>query len=165
MIISTKPDIGIVKVAQDFKITCRVAGSRETFAADLRGVLVEHRIDVLLLAGLMRHVPDDVVAALHGNVLNIHPSLLPKYGGMGMYGIHVHRAVLNAGETSTGATVHIVTSEYDQGRIIAQESLVIDPRETPEHLQERVKHLEHTLYPRAVDKFCLTLREGALVGG
>lgn len=162
LIISTKSGIGIVQVALDFKISCHVAASRETFATELCDALIEHRIDVLLLAGLMRHVPEEVVAAVHGNVLNIHPSLLPSHGGRGMYGVYVHQAVLSAGESHTGATVHLVTNEYDQGRIIAQDSLEIAPGQTPEQLQERVKQLEHALYPRAVDKFCASIRMGDL---
>ena len=161
LIISTKADIGIGTVARDVNVPFALVASRDTFATDLRDLLVAHRIEVLVLAGLMRHVPENVITELHGNVLNVHPSLLPKFGGTGMYGIHVHRAVLGSGEHVTGATVHLVTNEYDQGQIIAQESLEIAPNETPEQLQERVKHLEHALYPSAVDKFCLTLRKGA----
>ncbi len=161
LIVSTKADIGLVQVANDFDVTCVVLDSRETFAADLVSILRHECVDVLLLAGLMRHVPEHVIAELHGNVLNVHPSLLPRYGGVGMYGIHVHRAVVEARDRTTGATVHLVTNEYDEGQIIAQDSLEIDPNETAEHVQERVKHLEHTLYPAAVDKFCLNLRKGA----
>ena len=161
LVISTKASAGIVGVADDFNVTSCVLENSETFEQGVLEALMQHRIDVLLLAGLMRHLPTNVIQAMHGNVLNIHPSLLPRHGGKGMYGIHVHRAVLAAGDCVTGATVHVVTEEYDDGRIIAQDQLDILNGESEVDLQERVKALEHRLYPHAVDKFCSVLVDTA----
>lgn len=157
LVISTKESAGIVGVAKQFNVPCCVLEHRETFEQSVLQALSDHHIDVVLLAGLMRHLPMSIVQALHGRVLNIHPSLLPKHGGKGMYGISVHRAVLAAGDRQTGATVHVVTEEYDDGRIVAQDSLDVHTGESESDLQERVKALEHRLYPLAVDKFCTEL--------
>jgi phosphoribosylglycinamide formyltransferase-1 len=115
---------------------------------------------VLALAGFMRKLPESTIVMLNGNVLNVHPALLPKYGGVGMYGLHVHRAVLAAGETVTGATVHRVTAGYDEGAILAQQSLPLADYPSAEVLQQRVKHLEHDLYPRALEAFCRAILGG-----
>lgn len=157
LVLSTSRSAGIVDVAGEFGVDCCVVDNRETFEVEIISQLEAHRVDVLLLAGLMRHLPTAVIDHLHGHVLNIHPSLLPRHGGKGMYGIHVHRAVLESDESVTGATVHVVTAVYDEGRIVAQKELDLIPGEVPEQLQERVKVLEHALYPEAVDKFCREL--------
>ena len=157
LVISTKGSAGIMGVAEEFDVPACVLEYSETFEQGVLEALLQHRIDVLLLAGLMRHLPMSIVQVMHGHVLNIHPSLLPLHGGKGMYGIHVHRAVLAAGDSVTGATVHVVTEEYDDGRIVAQDQLDIRTGESDVELQERVKALEHSLYPRAVDKFCAEL--------
>lgn len=154
LIVTNKPNAGIVGVAGEFGIPVIVCVEQSTFDSDICSALDARRIEIVLLAGFMRHVSDAIIAHVGGNILNIHPSLLPRHGGHGMYGIHVHRAVLASGDNVTGATVHIVTSEYDQGRIIDREMIVLHGNDTAEHLQDRVKLIEHTLYPRAVDKFC-----------
>ena len=157
LIISTKGSAGIVGVAHEFSVPCCVLERTETFEQEVLETLVYHQIDVLLLAGLLRHLPTSVIQAMHGNVMNIHPSLLPRHGGKGMYGVHVHRAVLAAGDHITGATVHLVTKDYDEGRVVAKEQLSVRLGESESELQERVKALEHRLYPMSVDKFCAEL--------
>ena len=131
--------------------------SFDEFAATMVERLKEHQIDIILLAGYMRKVPDAVVAAFPDRMLNIHPALLPKFGGEGMYGILVHTAVLEAGETETGATVHFVNEEYDKGEILLQRTVPVLPDDTPETLAARVLACEHTLYPDALEKL-LTLQ-------
>ncbi len=138
-------------------LTEKQFGSFEEFAVAMVEHLKEHQIDIILLAGYMRKVPDGVVAAFPDKMLNIHPALLPKFGGSGMYGIHVHTAVLQAGETETGATVHFVNEEYDKGEILLQRTVPVLPDDTPETLAARVLACEHTLYPDALEKL-LTLQ-------
>ncbi len=116
----------------------------------LLSALRDHRVDMIVLAGYMRQLPSAVVKAYKGRILNIHPALLPKFGGKGMYGLHVHEAVLAAGESVTGPTVHIVDEEYDSGPIVAQEEVAVNAGDTPEILAARVLAAEHRLYPRVV---------------
>lgn len=123
-----------------------------SFVAAMLAILKEHGIEYIILAGYMRKVPDEVVAAYHERIVNIHPALLPKFGGEGMYGMHVHAAVLAAGETESGATVHMVDEEYDRGRILLQEKVPVIAGDTPETLAGRVLACEHLLYPRALEK-------------
>jgi len=138
-------------------ITEKPFASFEKFAEAMVERLKEHNIDIILLAGYMRKVPDSVVAAFPEKMLNIHPALLPKFGGKGMYGIRVHTAVLEAGETETGATVHFVNEEYDKGEILLQRTVPVLPDDTPETLAARVLKCEHSLYPDALEKL-LTIR-------
>ena len=105
---------------------------------------------VLCLAGLMRMLPQEVLNAFPGRVLNIHPALLPKFGGKGMFGMHVHRAVLESGERESGCSVHIVTPVYDEGPIVVQKTCRIFSDDTPETLAQRVLTLEHEAYPQAL---------------
>ncbi|MBU3699782.1 MAG: phosphoribosylglycinamide formyltransferase [Candidatus Kapabacteria bacterium] len=152
LIISTRSDAGIVNVAREFNIPYVILQKNDWVLSLERGIDEAH-CDILALAGFMRKLPTSTIEKLSGRVVNIHPALLPKFGGAGMYGIHVHTAVIKAGEHTTGATVHLVTDEYDEGAILGQDSIQILPGDSPESLQERVKRLEHELYPRVVDAF------------
>ncbi|MEI6691971.1 MAG: phosphoribosylglycinamide formyltransferase [Chlorobium sp.] len=126
--------------------------SFDDFAFAMIKCLKDQNIDNVLLAGYMRKVPEAVVTAFPDKILNIHPALLPKFGGEGMYGIHVHSAVISAGETESGATVHFVNEEYDKGRILLQRKVPVLADDTPETLAARVLECEHRLYPEAVEK-------------
>jgi phosphoribosylglycinamide formyltransferase-1 len=112
--------------------------------------LAAHRIDLVVLAGYLKLVPPRVVDRYRGRILNIHPALLPAFGGPGMYGHRVHEAVLAAGATVTGATVHLVDEVYDRGPILAQARVAVQPDDTPERLAERVLEAEHRLLPAVV---------------
>lgn len=107
--------------------------------------LQRHACDVIVLAGYMKKIGPGVLAAYRGRIINIHPSLLPKYGGKGMYGRGVHEAVLAAGEKVTGVTIHLVNEAYDEGRILAQGEVPVRPDDTVETLAARVLAREHTL--------------------
>ncbi len=109
-------------------------------------------VDIILLAGYLKKVPPKVVETYKGRMLNIHPALLPKFGGAGMYGERVHQAVIEAGETESGATVHLVDEEYDRGKIMVQEKVPVMPTDTPEILAERVLRVEHVIYTKALEK-------------
>ena len=113
-------------------------------------LLREHRVDCIVLAGYMKLIPAPVVRAFSGRILNIHPALLPKFGGQGMFGMNVHKAVVNAKEKESGATVFFVTEEYDSGPVVLQERVPVLPDDTAETLQQRVLAVEHRLYPEAL---------------
>jgi phosphoribosylglycinamide formyltransferase-1 len=120
-------------------------------ADGLAAILESHAIDYIALAGYLRFVPVAVTRQWRGRIVNVHPSLLPSFGGAGMYGIRVHQAVVDAGVRVTGVTVHFVDEEYDRGPIIAQSPVPVLPGDTPEILAQRVLAVEHTLYPIALD--------------
>jgi phosphoribosylglycinamide formyltransferase 1 len=101
-----------------------------------------HHIDLVLLAGYMKRLGPTVLAAYRGRILNTHPALLPRFGGRGMYGAHVHRAVLAAGERESGATVHLVEADYDSGPVLAQVRVPVEPGDSPESLAKRVQAAE-----------------------
>lgn len=115
-------------------------------------VLRQHDIQVIALAGFLSFLKDDIVNAYEGRILNIHPSLLPAYGGKGMHGANVHKAVIEAGEAKSGATVHVVTNDIDAGPIIVQREVEILPDETPESLEAKVHEVEYIIFPEAVVK-------------
>ena len=111
-----------------------------------------HEVDLVLLAGFMKKIGPKMLSVFEGSILNIHPSLLPKYGGQGLYGINVHRAVIEAGEKKSGATVHLVNEYYDKGKILEQKSVIVDEDDTPETLAKKVLKIEHVLYVETVKK-------------
>ena len=117
----------------------------------LAAILRDHAIDYIALAGYLRFVPAAVTRAWRGRIINVHPSLLPSFGGAGMYGIRVHQAVIAAGVRVTGVTVHFVDEEYDRGPIIAQWPVPVLPDDTPDVLASRVLTVEHALYPATLD--------------
>lgn len=131
----------------------RQFASHAEFSSAMLEALRQRQVDAILLAGYMRKVPDGVVEAYRGRILNIHPALLPEYGGEGMYGINVHKAVIAAGETESGATVHLVDEEYDRGRIILQRKVPVLPGDTAEELARRVLECEHRIYADALELF------------
>lgn len=108
--------------------------------------LRKHEVDLILLSGYMKKLGSKMLSEYQYKILNIHPSLLPKFGGKGMYGDHVHQAVLDSKEKETGATVHIVTEEYDQGPIINQQKVLLSRNETLETIREKVREIEAHLY-------------------
>jgi phosphoribosylglycinamide formyltransferase 1 len=109
-----------------------------------------HGVDTVILAGYMKMLGENVIQHFHGRVLNIHPALLPKFGGKGMYGMRVHEAVLRAGEKVSGATVHLVDNQYDRGRILLQKEVPVMEDDSPEILAKRVLEVEHFIYPETL---------------
>lgn len=118
-----------------------------TVLSELQG----QRVDLIILAGFMRLIPVEMVRAFPQRIINIHPALLPKFGGKGMYGHHVHEAVIAAKETESGITIHYVNERYDEGEHIAQYSCPVLPDDTPDSLAERIHGLEHAHYPAVVE--------------
>ncbi len=144
VVVSSKADAGGVERARRY-------GHRVVIAAEAGAVtqaLLDHRCDVVAMCGWLKFY--DPPASLRGRVVNIHPSLLPAFGGKGMYGIHVHRAVVNAGVPETGCTAHLVTGDYDSGPHLAQSRVPVQPGDTPEQVQARVQEAERALYPQVL---------------
>lgn len=123
-------------------------------AGQILDLLADQTIDWIVLAGYLRRVPVPVIERYRGRILNIHPALLPRFGGQGMYGERVHRAVLEAGVRESGATVHVVDEEYDHGPIVVQRRVPVEPGDTPERLAARILEVEHELMPEVVRAAC-----------
>ena len=122
-----------------------------TDGAALTTLLADHGIDLIALAGYLRLIPPRVTQAYRGRMMNVHPTLLPAFGGPGMYGLRAHRAVIASGVRVSGVSVHFVDEEYDRGALIAQWPVPVIPGESAESLAARVLRVEHLIYPRAVD--------------
>ena len=149
LVITDKPEAPGLEHARRRGIPVTVisdAGAPECWLQSLR----EKRIDLLVLAGYLQLVPAGVVAAYRGRIMNTHPSLLPAFGGKGMYGERVHRAVLASGARETGVTIHLVDEAYDRGSILAQSRVPVREDDTPERLAARVLEVEHRLLPAVV---------------
>ena len=149
-----KPDAFVLERAKRLNVPTFVFGREEFFHSDL--VLNELKrldIDLIVLAGFLWKVPDAIIDAYQNRVINIHPALLPSYGGKGMYGMKVHEAVIAAGEKESGITIHHVNNHYDEGATIFQAKCEIDPGDTPETLATKVHALEYEHFPRVIKEF------------
>lgn len=124
----------------------------ESYSEALLNQLKDWNAEVLVLAGYLKKIPSEIISAFENNILNIHPSLLPKYGGKGFYGINVHKAVLENKEIESGCTVHIVTDEYDQGPILGQSKVKVLAADSPSDLAKRVLEKEHNLLPLTIQQ-------------
>lgn len=148
-----QPKAHVIQRAWDANVPCLLFSNDQLKNGDVLRELLGQRIDLVVLAGFMRLVPAEMVRAFPGCILNIHPALLPKYGGKGMYGHRVHEAVLAAKERESGITIHHVNERYDEGEHIAQFRCAVAADDTPETLAERVHALEHAHYPATVEAF------------
>jgi len=149
LVASDRADAGGLAVARQHAVPTHVFNDSAD-SAEWRRVLEAAGADLVVLAGYVKKVPAEVVLSWRGRMLNIHPALLPRHGGAGMYGRRVHRAVLEAGDVRSGATVHLVTEEYDRGPVLGQASVPVLPDDSPDTLAARVLAVEHRLLPAAV---------------
>ena len=148
ILICNNPDAYVVERAKNEEIpyeivNAKTCGSEEGISDRILSLMQEYRIDMIFLAGYMRKMPIAVLEQYDNRIFNIHPALLPKYGGKGMYGIHVHEAVIAAGEKESGVTIHRVNSQYDSGEIIRQATVPVMEGDTPDTLAARVLEREH----------------------
>ena len=156
LILSNKKDAGVHQRAASLSIPS-VSFSREDFCENGRvlQILRDYEIDFIVLAGFLWLVPSDLILAYPKRIVNIHPALLPKYGGKGMYGLNVHRAVIENGEKESGITIHYVNDHYDEGNIIFQARCPIDAGDTPESLAEKVHLLEYEYFPKVIENLVM----------
>lgn len=151
---SNKADAGVLTIAKNMGIDTYVIPSKKEFT-DTETLLQElyiNQIDFVVLAGFLWLIPGYLVDAYPGRIVNIHPALLPKYGGKGMHGMHVHQAVVAAGEKESGITIHFVDKVYDNGEHLFQATVPIDPTDTPAQVQQKVLALEHANFPQVIEK-------------
>jgi phosphoribosylglycinamide formyltransferase-1 len=166
LLISDRDTAGALERAGRAGVPSRVIATKdrtpEGVGAEILEALDASEIDVVFLAGYLKLVPVSVVSRYRLRILNIHPALLPSFGGKGMYGMNVHRAVIESGVRVTGATVHLVDEEYDRGTILAQWPVPVCDGDTPEDVAARVLSVEHWLYPVVADHLCSAVRAGGV---
>lgn len=150
LVASDQANAGALARARDAGITA-LALDRSARTSGLAAILASHRVEMVVLAGYLRLIPADVVSGFRGRLLNVHPALLPAFGGPGMFGHRVHEAVIASGIRLTGPTVQFVDERYDEGPIIAQWPVPVLPGDTTADLAQRVLEVEHVLYPRVVN--------------
>jgi phosphoribosylglycinamide formyltransferase-1 len=160
LVLTNNADAFVLQRADNFEIPSHVFNRDEFYHSDsIINMLKNLDIDLLILAGFLWLIPKNLIAAYPGRIINIHPALLPKYGGKGMYGDHVHQAVLQAGETEGGITIHYVDENYDEGEYIYQARYKIDPSDTLELIKFKGQQLEHLHFPRVVDSILKKIKK------
>jgi phosphoribosylglycinamide formyltransferase-1 len=158
LLLSNKSDAGALETARLHNIPAIHLSQKhfpdeESFAVAMLTALKKHDVQIIALAGYLKKIPTVVVREYRNRILNIHPALLPLFGGQGMYGHYVHEAVIASGAKISGATVHLVDEEYDRGPIVLQKAIAVEEGDTPETLAARVLKVEHEIYPLALKAF------------
>jgi len=153
LVLCNKPDAYVLKRAENFDVpSCVITPAQLLDENHISPLLESCHIDIIILAGFLLRIPPYLLEKYEGKVLNIHPALLPKYGGKGMHGMHVHQAVIGAGEKESGITVHLCDEQYDHGRILFQSKCTVDVNDTPESLAAKIHELERE-YPRVAEDY------------
>jgi phosphoribosylglycinamide formyltransferase 1 len=158
LLVSNNPNSGVFDIGLTHSIDALFITNQEIVSGEkLVDALVKHKIDLVVLAGFLRKIPQTTLQAFPNRIINIHPALLPDFGGKGMYGNHVHEAVRQSGATQTGITIHLVDDQYDHGAHLAQYSCAVKPEDTVDRIAEKVQKLEHEFYPIEVEKFITSI--------
>lgn len=158
LVVSNNSQSGALTIAREHNIPAlhlnqKQFGGEDEFDNALLQVLHKHKVNFIVLAGYMKKLSPTIVQQYKNRIINIHPALLPQFGGKGMYGMHVHTAVIASKASVSGATVHIVDEEYDHGPIVLQQRVSVASDDTPETLASKVLEIEHKLYPEAIRLF------------
>lgn len=156
IVICNKPGAYVLERAAVLGVPSALISKEELVADEpvqLLALLQQHSIDYIVLAGYLLKIPQALVEAYSGRIINIHPALLPKFGGKGMYGKHVHQAVIDAGEPESGITIHLVDAHYDSGAHIFQAACPVFPTDTPDILAQRIHALEKEHFPAIIEKY------------
>lgn len=153
LVVTNNDKAGVIEKAERYKKNVQLISKTalNEYTEKIIEFLRAENIDFIVLAGFLLKMPEEFIKAFPKKIINIHPSLLPKYGGKGMYGAHVHQAVIQNNETKSGITVHFVNEEYDKGEIILQKECVLDTNDTPESLAKKIHELEMEYLPKAIE--------------
>lgn len=151
LVASNKPDAFVLERAKKFQVPTFTFSRKEMQEGKLLEKLRQEKIDWVILAGFLLKIPDELIRSFPDHMVNIHPALLPNYGGKGMYGMHVHEAVKASGDKETGITIHLVNEHYDEGKIIFQAATPVTSDDTPETIAEKVHALEHRYFPEVIE--------------
>lgn len=153
LVVTNNPDAGVIKIAHSNKIISTIISKNALNDPEILGrLLTALNIDMIVLAGFLQLVPAYLLQSYPNGIINIHPALLPKHGGKGMYGIKVHESVFAAGDTETGITIHYVNERYDEGEVILQKQVAVETTDTAETIARKVQQLEHEWFPKTIEK-------------
>ena len=144
---------GVIEVAQSAGIQLWITSKEELASPSFAEKLYSQNINLIVLAGFLALLPANLIRKFSERIINIHPALLPKHGGKGMYGINVHKAVLKSGDAETGITIHQVNENYDEGKTLLQKTCPVANNSSPEEVAKAVQHLEHTFYPPFIESY------------
>ncbi len=157
LLLSNNKQSGAQQISADTGVPFKIV-SREEYSGDkILEILQNYDVHSIILAGFLWLIPTHVIQKFPERIINIHPALLPKYGGKGMYGMHVHRTVKKAGESETGITIHLVNEVYDDGEILFQKKVSLRKSDTPEEIAQKVHQLEYEYFPAVTEKYLLNL--------
>jgi len=152
-VFTNKPDAGVIKRVEKLEIPCVVFTRKQFYESDeIVNQLLDKKTDWVVLAGFLWKIPPAFIAAFSGRIVNIHPALLPDFGGKGMYGSHVHEAVIRSGVSESGISIHLVDENYDRGKIIFQAKVKVEKGDSPESLAQKIHRLEYKHFPVVVEK-------------
>lgn len=153
LIVCNNPKANVIKRAEKHNIPTLLLDKALFYKGDaLLRELLNKKIDFIVCAGFLWKIPHNIIHAFPNKIINVHPALLPKFGGKGMYGMNVHKAVINSGEKESGITIHYINEQYDEGEIILQKKCEVTNNDTPETLAHKVHELEHAYFPKAVEE-------------
>jgi phosphoribosylglycinamide formyltransferase-1 len=160
LLLTNNPNAYAIERAKKFGVLCKVFTKQDIEEKTVIEWLTTSGISHIVLAGYLWLIPESLIKAFPHKIVNIHPALLPKFGGKGMYGMKVHEAVRNANEFETGITIHVVDTKYDEGEILAQETVVISADDTPDDIARKVHELEYKYYPEVIERWIKKSRGG-----
>lgn len=154
LLVSNRKESGALEIARNSGVPANHFTKEEFYnSSAVIEKLISEKIDFIVLAGFLIKVPDNILKDYENKIINIHPALLPDFGGKGMYGLNVHKAVIESGKKESGITIHLVNEHYDEGRILFQAKCPVIENDTPETLAARVQELEHKHFPEVVENF------------
>ncbi len=152
-VFTNNPKAGVLQRAAELRLTSVIFTRKDFYKTDkVLKILDSLEVDLIVLAGFLWLMPENIIEKYRGRIINIHPALLPDYGGKGMYGSHVHEAVIANKEPKSGITIHYVNEQYDDGQMIFQAEVALTPEDTPQSLAEKIHHLEYEHFPVVIEK-------------
>lgn len=151
LILTNNPDAGVLKRARQLQIPSFLFTQQQLADGTVLDILQQQSIDFVVLAGFLKLIPEPIIDAYPKRIINIHPALLPKFGGKGMYGQRVHQAVKASGDRETGITIHYVTQNYDEGDVILQVKELVRPKDTVADIEKKVHQLEYNYFPEVIE--------------
>jgi len=152
-VLTNNPNAKVIERAKKYEVPVEIFSKGDLNESKVLQIINKIQPDLIVLAGFLLKFPENIIAAYPDKIINIHPALLPKYGGKGMYGMHIHKAIVENKENETGITIHFVNENYDEGNIIFQKIITLSGIETTEEVAEKIHELEQEYFPQVIERF------------